>query len=175
MKGVDAQMKINPPILNIPSDNPYANDLFGRKDFAESLISLIGNTNDNIVLSIDAPWGDGKTSFARMWIADLQKRGINCIYYDAYENDYCEDPFISFSAEIISFVENNFGGNKELKTLKEEFKTKAKRIGSKVLTEGVKIGVKAITLGVIGNSDIEAIKDIKDDLAKDASQVSYSQ
>jgi hypothetical protein len=172
MKGVDASMKIHPPILDIPPDNPYANDLFGRKAFAESLRSLIKNTDDNVVLCVDAPWGDGKTSFARMWMADLQKREINCIYYDAYENDYCEDPFISFSAEIISFVENNFRGNKELKLLKEEFKTKAKRIGSKVLTEGVKIGVKALTLGVIGNSDIEACKDIKDDLAKDASQVS---
>lgn len=163
-------MKIHPPILEIPTDNPYANDLFGRKDFAESLLSLIGNTDESIVLSIDAPWGDGKSSFARMWLADLKKRGIQCIYYDAYEHDYCDDPFISFSAEIISLAETNFSDNKEVKKRKEEFKSKAIKIGGKVLTVGARIGVKALTLGVINNSDIDDLKNIKEDIAKDVSE-----
>jgi predicted KAP-like P-loop ATPase len=172
INGVVASMKIHPPILDIPPNNPYVNDLFGRKAFAESLLLLIKNVDDGIVLCIDAPWGDGKTSFAQMWIADLQQRGIKCIYYDAYEHDYCDDPFISFSAEIISLAETNFSGNKEVQKLKEDFKSKAKRIGSKFITVGARIGAKALTLGVIENSDIDALKNIKEDLAKDASEVS---
>ncbi len=81
-------MKIYPPILNIPPDNPYVNDQFNRKSLAESLFLLIKNTDDGIVLSIDAPWGEGKTSFAKMWTADLENQKIKCIYYDAPDGHF---------------------------------------------------------------------------------------
>jgi hypothetical protein len=165
-------MKINPPILDIPLDNPYLNDLFMRKDFAESLLSLIKNVDESVVLCVDAPWGDGKTTFARMFIADLKIRGINCIYYDAYEHDYFDDPFISFSAEIISLVDNTFKEESFAHTLKKDFKTKAKKVGGKLLTVGTRIGVKAITLGIIKDSDIDAISSIREDIASNAAEAS---
>ncbi len=56
-------MKLHPPIPEIPEDAPYSNDLFDRKQFGDSLSSLFTTVDESVVLSIDAPWGDGKTTF----------------------------------------------------------------------------------------------------------------
>ena len=104
-------MKINPPVPEIPADDPYLHDLFSRKEFGDSLTSIFSNLEENVVVCVDAPWGDGKTTFAKMWIASLRQQKINCIYYDAYEHDYSDDPFVSFCAEIISLAETAFAGD----------------------------------------------------------------
>jgi hypothetical protein len=162
-------MKLTPPILLIPPDKPYQNDLFGREDFGRSLTSLFSQLDENIVLCVDAPWGEGKTSFANMWKADLKNRGRSCIYFDAYEHDYSDDPFISFCAAIISLVESDFKKSEAIQSIKEDFKTKAIRIGGKLLSTGTRIGAKAITLGIIKDSDIDSIESIRSDLADSAS------
>ncbi len=96
------KMKLHPPSPVIPDNDPYANDLFERKELGDSLTSLFRNLEESTVVCVDAPWGDGKTTFANMWIADLLHQGKNCIYFDAYEHDHCDDPFVAFCAEIVS-------------------------------------------------------------------------
>ncbi len=90
---------------------------------------------------------------------------------DAYEHDYFDDPFISFSAEIISLADEILKDNNGAQQVKEDFKLKAKKIGGKILTAGARIGVKALSLGVIENSDIDLFQDIKEDIANGASKV----
>lgn len=165
-------MKLNPPVPDIPKNDPYANDLFNRTDFGNSLTSLFKNVDDSIVLSVDALWGDGKTTFAEMWIADLKHQGINCIYYDAFEHDYSDDPFVSFCAEIISLTATEFSDNNAIQALKEDFKEKAKRIGGKVLTLGARIGIKAISGGVISDDDADVISKIARDFSTNSSIMS---
>jgi len=162
-------MKLHPPTLAIPEESPYLNDLFSRKQFGDSLSSLLAAAEESVVLCIDAAWGEGKTTFARMWIADMERQGIHCIYFDAYEHDYSDDPFVSFCAEIISLAETAFGDDDAIQTLKEDFKSKAKRIGGKLLCTGTRIGVKAATLGIVKDSDIDALDSIRDDIADSSS------
>lgn len=162
-------MKINPPVPEIPPDDPYLHDLFARKDFGDSLTSVFRNLEENVVLCVDAPWGDGKTTFANMWIASLRHQKINCIYYDAYEHDYTDDPFVSFCAEIISLAETAFGGDDGIQGLKDDLRTKAKRIGGKLLSTGARIGLKALTLGILKDSDVDALESIRSDLASSSS------
>ena len=162
-------MKLHPPIPDIPPEDPYSNDLFNRKDFGDALSSLFTTVQENVVLAVNAPWGEGKTTFARMWIADLKKQGMSCIYFDAYEHDYSDDPFVSFCSEIISLADSAFADKSAIQGLKEDFKSKAKRIGSKLLCTGTRIGVKALTLGILGDSDIEALNSIKKDVADGSS------
>lgn len=164
-------MKIQPPKLNIPDSNPYQFDLFNRKQFGDSLTALLQNTEESVVLCIDAPWGEGKSTFAEMWLKDLKLHDINCIYYNAYEHDYSEDPFIAFSAEIISSANNNFKLNTNIKKISKRFKDKAIRVGKKLLTTGANIGIKALTLGIINKSDIESIESIRQDIANDSSNL----
>lgn len=163
------EMKLHPPLVEVPDDNPYVNDLFDRKDFGSSLFSLFKAVEDGIVLCVDAPWGEGKTTFARMWMAELRKRGKRCIYFDAYEHDYSDDPFVSFCAEIISLAGREFQDSDAIQVLKEDFRSKAKRLGGKLLCTGTRIGVKALTLGILRDSDIDALNSIRTDLADSSS------
>ncbi len=59
--------------------------------------------------------------------------------------------------------------NKNIFKLNKNFKKTVMLVGKKILTIGAKIGIKAITLGVIKDTDIESIKDIKNDLASETS------
>jgi hypothetical protein len=144
-----------------------------RQQFGDSLYSLVSSAEEGIVLCVDAQWGEGKTTFARMWTADLKRQGVHAIHFDAYEHDASDDPFVSFCAEIISLAETKFADHDEIKTLKEDFKSKAMRIGGKLLCTGTKIGAKALTLGILKDSDIEALDDIRSDIA-DSSSIAVS-
>ncbi len=165
-------MKLNPPKPETPEGNPYVEDLFDRKEFGASLTSLFKNVEDSIVLSVDALWGDGKTTFARMWMADLNDQKINCIYYDAFEHDYSDDPFVSFCAEIISLVESKFSGSQAIQKSKEDFKEKAKRIGGKALSLTARIGLKTISFGAISDDDANDIGKIARDISTNSSTMS---
>ncbi|EKO3839574.1 hypothetical protein NTE14_005354, partial [Vibrio harveyi] len=60
-------MKLIVPELEINEDSPFSSDLFEREKFAEKLTNLIRNVEDNLVISLDANWGEGKSTFIRMW------------------------------------------------------------------------------------------------------------
>ncbi len=62
-------MKLIVPPIDISEDDGFSNgvDIFNRKPFGETLLNLIQNTGDELVLALDAPWGDGKSTFIRMW------------------------------------------------------------------------------------------------------------
>ena len=162
-------MKLHPPTPNIPETEPFKNDLFGRKQLGDSLLSLFKNTQEGVVLCLDAPWGDGKTTFARMWLAELKRQGLNCIYFNAYAHDYANEPFIAFCGEILSLAEKSFAGDKVIQALKKDFKTQAKQIGAKLLGTTARIGAKALTLGVLKDSDLDAIDSLRNDIADAAS------
>ena len=58
-------MRLVTPEIEIDEKDPFKNDKLSRKPFAESLLSLITNVEDNFVISLDAPWGDGKTTLLK--------------------------------------------------------------------------------------------------------------
>lgn len=59
-------MRLTTPPLEIDPNNPFENDLFGRKDFAARVVNLLGSLEDSFVLSVNARWGEGKTTFIKM-------------------------------------------------------------------------------------------------------------
>lgn len=161
-------MKIHPPIPDIPADEPYKNDLFKRKEFGDSLFSLFKSIQENIVLCVDAPWGDGKTTFASMWLADLKNKGVNCIYFDAYAHDYADEPFVAFCGEILSLAEKEFADDKTIQAIKKDFFTKAKRITTRILSVGSRIGLKALSFGGADSADLKDLRRVKGDYTGEA-------
>src|ERR1700730_4752244 len=96
---------VNPPIL-LRQDNyelvpPFKGDLFERAKLADRLEQHIARLPDGGVFVIDAPWGDGKTWFAKHWAASLKARGLGVIYVDAFRSDYVDDPFVVLTGEIV--------------------------------------------------------------------------
>ena len=98
-------MKIHPPKITIDPADPFKEALFGRNDFGESLTQLLRNVSESLVIFVNAPWGEGKTTFAEMWKAALRQQKLEVIYFDAYAADYFDDPFVSFSGEILAMVD----------------------------------------------------------------------
>lgn len=156
-------MRLKSPELIIPEEDPYHFDEFNRKTYGDSLYNLFHNLEDNIVVCLDAPWGEGKTTFIEMWLQDLKNKGINCIYYDAYSNDYYDDPFITFTSEIITLSEEEFSDATTIQDSKKNFKEKAVHIATNILFSGTKIGLKALSAGLVDYSDIENLKKVAED------------
>ncbi|WP_126452349.1 KAP family P-loop NTPase fold protein [Sulfuriflexus mobilis] len=160
-------MKIVIPQLLVEESESFQNDLFERQPFGDALLNVVDRSNGELVISIDGQWGEGKTTFVKMWQGHLKNSNISSVYIDAFSNDYIDDPFISISSAITSFVESNELDDQA----SEEFKDKAKKVGGKLISWTARLGVKAATLGLIKDTEIEELNDIKGDIAKDTSSL----
>jgi hypothetical protein len=152
-------MKINPPKAIIGKEDPFEHTLFGRKEFAESLTSLLRNVEENLVIFVNAPWGEGKTTFAEMWRAQLNQRNLDVIYFDAFAADYFDDPFVSFSGEILELADKKLSEGKGL-IERQEFKQTAVEVGKRLTSLVAKVGLRAITFNAVEPAHLEELKEI---------------
>jgi predicted KAP-like P-loop ATPase len=163
-------MKINPPKLIIDEKNPFEHALFGREEFAKSLTNLLRNVSGNLVVFVNAPWGAGKTTFSEMWRAHLRQQKLEVIYFDSYAADYFDDPFVSFSGEILGFVDKRLAEGKGL-IERREFKETAVEVGKRLAGLVAKVGLRAATLGAIETAHIEQLKEIGSEIASGVSEI----
>ena len=94
-------LQVVTPIPSIPADDPFANDLLNNRARAEALTRLIGRARTPYVLSIDAEWGNGKTTFLNMLIQHLRNEGFGVVEFNAWENDFTDNPFTTLAGEIV--------------------------------------------------------------------------
>lgn len=57
--------------------SPFLNDELNRLESAEVLTQFVLSTKDPMVVCLDAPWGQGKTTFLRMWEQHLKDNEDN--------------------------------------------------------------------------------------------------
>lgn len=93
-------IRIQPREVEIPKDDPFKYDLLGRREAVEVLTSIIGSVAGPCVLSVDAPWGSGKTTFLKIWAQYLRNQGFPVVSFNAWETDYSADPFVAISSEL---------------------------------------------------------------------------
>jgi len=86
--------------IEISKQDPFEHDLLGRKESAEILTNFITSANDGFVLCLDAEWGQGKTTFLRMWQRYLEHRSIPTVYFNAWENDFSDDALVALIGEL---------------------------------------------------------------------------
>lgn len=158
-------MKLVTPSLVVSESDGFKNDVLQRKPFGEALSNLVERSTDELVISLDGKWGEGKTTFVKMWQGLLKEKGIPSVYIDAFQNDYTDDAFISIASAITSYVDLHSEG-----AGKKDFKEKAKKVGLRLLSWGAKVSIKAATLGVIKEADLEALGSIGEDAATDMSE-----
>ena len=94
----------------IPEGKPFENDKLDRANTAAVLTQIIQNAEIGFTMSLNARWGNGKTTFVKMWEAFLKNQGYRTIYLNAWEQDYLQDPF----SVIISTIWDNlsaYSGN----------------------------------------------------------------
>ena len=142
--------RIQPKPLEIPEDDPFANDLLGRDEPIELLTNLISNIEGPCVMAVDAPWGAGKTTFINLWHQYLCNKGFSVVKFNAWENDFSNDPFVALVEELAS----GFKGKKL-----DEFKQAGAEIMNCVALSLTSNVVKRLTLGFFDLKGL--IKDLK--------------
>ena len=85
---------------NISPDEPWQDDVLDRAEMAAKLTKLIRDQRDPFVISIDGQWGTGKTFLLKRWQKDLEAEGFNAIYFNAWEDDFCDDPLLSIIGQL---------------------------------------------------------------------------
>ena len=137
------EFKSNKIIID-PND-PFENDKLGRKPHVENFTTLLKNISSPIVLSVNAPWGQGKTTFLEMLEGNLQINNCSAIYFSAWETDFVNDPLQAFLGEVNKKIESLVEGDKE----KSKAWVKAKSAGAQILKKGLPVLVKLATAGII--------------------------
>lgn len=142
--------------IEVNKDKPFENDRLDRKEQIENLTNLLNNIEDEFVLCINGTWGSGKTTFIKMWQCYLENKGYNTLYFNAWENDFAEEPLIPIINEITGVInsgkENGVSKEKIIKISKELFKVIAPA-ALKIATAGI------LDLEKINNATSEGIRD----------------
>ncbi|WP_167884678.1 KAP family P-loop NTPase fold protein [Cupriavidus oxalaticus] len=135
---------------------PFAGDLLQRKALARRLTNYIDRLACGAVLAIDAPWGEGKSWFARHWCADLEKAGYRVGMIDAFQQDYVEDPFFLLVGEIREVCQED-------KHLANRLADKAAAVAGAILPTGFKLVLNAGGKWLLGTTDVvDQVRDAAD-------------
>ena len=99
-------IRIQPRDIEVPEDDPFRDDLLGRREAVDTLTHLVGNIEGPCAMAVDAPWGAGKTTFLKIWAQHLRNEGFPVVKFNAWETDYSEDPFPTLSTELTEGLES---------------------------------------------------------------------
>lgn len=164
-------MKITVPAVQIIDDEGFnpGKDIFSRKEFGERLANLIAQSDDELVIAIDAEWGEGKSTFIQMWkgyVSHHREHKIRTIYFDAFANDYQKDPFIALASEVYELLKD------ETQEKKKEFLTKAGAAAKSMARGAMKIAVRVGTGGLLDGSVVDSVEeDVSELLAEQVDSV----
>jgi hypothetical protein len=140
-------------------------DKLERKKVAEYLTPLVESITQPFVISLASDYGTGKTFFIKCWRKDLEAKGISCVYFNAWETDFSQDPLFAFIAAIKRELAPLLGAD-------SKFNKAVKKAGGITLKKALPLGLKALLRLAVGNDlakealDITKISD--EDLAKAA-------
>lgn len=158
-------MRLFPKPISVGEEEGFTqeNDLFGYFRFAKSLLGIFDKIDSPLITLLDGEWGTGKTTFVKMLSGELRKDGFPVIYFDAFENDYLDDPFIALTSEVISLAQTlELQGQSKYTKLVNA----AKKTATQVTVTSAKIAAKAVTLGVLDNDSFDSLDDVASDIGK---------
>ena len=82
-------MRLTVPQIDISREEGFSKDkdIFNREKFGEKLANLFENSQEDIVVALDAQWGEGKSTFVKMWQGYVENhidKKFKTIYFDAF-------------------------------------------------------------------------------------------
>lgn len=134
-----------------------------RRIFGKSLIEFIKNSESNDkVISIDADWGYGKTTFMNELQKGLKEEEFTVFTYNSWENDFESDPLKSFVQELIPQMMEASDYSERPGLVKAIFgiaglANEIVRVGSKVIPLFTKVKIPEIDI-------LKSAKNIKDNI-----------
>lgn len=166
--------------IEIIKENPFAKCQLDRRQYANVLTSIVSTYADGFVLAINNKWGAGKTTFVKMWQQDLKNKEYQTVYFNAWENDFENNPLTALMGELKTLTKEDTNPNFESALKNAALFTKnlapvlIKGLAKKYLGEGVEDIAEGLTKGVsdIFEKDVneyaakkKSIKDFKESLS----------
>ena len=144
--------------LTFEADNKLGN---GRKEYAERLTEGLSKfyplADGAYVLSLNAPFGAGKTHFLNMWKSYLQNESYQVISINAWETDFAENPAIPIISALVEGIsEEKSSTKKQLKDALHTAIAASAMIGNQLLSHATGIDGKAVM------EEVESEKEGKD-------------
>ena len=131
--------------LEILAESPFANCKLDREKYAQVLTNIINSYSYGFVLAINNKWGTGKTTFVKMWEQDLKNKEYQTVYFNAWENDFENNPLTALMGELKTLT---------TKSTETEFKSTLKKAAT--LTKHIApIVAKAIADKYIDTNNIK--------------------
>lgn len=97
----------------------FSDDPFQQKPFCEKLENYLMVDHDfvegGLVVSLNASFGSGKSTFLKMWENDLieRKKAETTTPYvinlNAWDSDYCGEPLLAIISSTLEAIENTYG------------------------------------------------------------------
>lgn len=150
---------------------PFKNCKLNRQIYATTLTSIIENYNQGFVLAINNKWGYGKTTFVQMWEQHLINQGFQTIYFNAWKNDFEDNPLLALIGELNSHFQhdNNIAPviQKAITVAKNAVPTLVKAVVSKYIdTEIIVDAIDGISKGTMElfEKDIKEYNDRKESI-----------
>ncbi len=138
-------MRVRPVEIAVPDDNPFANDALQRQKHVEVVFSLISNITESLVISVHGKWGSGKTTFLRMLDCLLRSNGYQTVFFNAWQNDYLDDPLPALLSETMQVIPASL-----------KIKDKLKEASISLLKAAIPTAVKALTVGFLDINQLTA-------------------
>ena len=110
-------------------------DVLNRESVAKDFTNILLSLSTPAVIGIDAAYGMGKSFFVERWHKDLKQAGHTTLFFNAWENDFSDDPFMALIVELSEQIKATLGkkGDPVLKGLLET----AGRIGAQVVLSAI--------------------------------------
>jgi len=144
----------------IDKDDIWKDDKLERKEIAEQFTKIISTIHQPFVISINSPYGTGKTFFTKRWQETLKADGYATVYFNAWETDYSKDALLAFMSTLRTEVKD-YIIEEDAAKLGQLISTTASFIAKRSLPLMAKTGARVL-LGT-GADDLE--KAIDTDLA----------
>lgn len=141
----------------IKKENPFEDDVLDREPVADFLTDMLKTIDEAFVMSLTAPWGTGKTTFIEMWQQKLENQNHPSLYFNAWDNDFVDDPLVAFVGEIDERISNQTG---------YDVPGRLKELGSELARRSIPVAVRIASAGLIDEKTAQAA--VGDELAQGA-------
>ncbi|MFH7010673.1 P-loop NTPase fold protein [Flavobacterium sp. FlaQc-52] len=167
--------------IDIDPADPFRKCQLDRKKYADVLTSIVSTYSSGFVLAINNKWGAGKTTFVKMWEQDLKNKKYQTVYFNAWENDFENNPLTALMGELKTLTKKDVDPNFEKALKNAALFTKniapalIKILAKKYIGEGIEDIAEGVTKGVtdIFENDVneytskkKSIKIFKESLSK---------
>lgn len=141
--------------IKIEAGSPFANCQLDRQQYSNVLTSIVSTYANGFVLAINNKWGTGKATFVKMWEQDLKDKKYQTVYFNAWENDFENNPLTALMGELKTLTRT--ATEPEFKTVlknaailsKHILPLVAKEIADRYVdTKGITEAIENITKGV---------------------------